>query len=125
MTASAVLLAGSPAALCQHLNDKAVPCQHAADARRKQCLLDAGALADKSLNETYQRILAKLSATEQDSLRQIERMWVDYRDAVCKAESDLYENEADIQLVFAACAEAETRTHEHELLTVYAWRISR
>jgi len=121
-----VLLAAPPAALAQHLTDKDAPCQQAAQgAERKQCFITAGEHADQELNATYKAILEKLVEDDQESLRKAERLWIQYRDASCKAESDLYEHEADLQLVYAACIEAETREHTRDLLTIYRSRLEK
>jgi len=123
--AGSLLLLSQPwSAHSQHLTDKGAPCQEAAaPADRKQCFINAGEHADQELNATYKAIIAKLVEDDQASLRKAERLWIQYRDASCKAESDLYEHEADLQLVYAACIEAMTREHTRSLQTIYRTRL--
>lgn len=123
-TGSLMLLGGPRSAPSQHLTAKDAPCQQGTPAPdRKQCFITAGEHADQELNTTYKAIIAKLVEDDQASLRKAERLWVQYRDASCKAESDLYEHEADLQLVYAACIEAMTREHTHSLQTIYRTRL--
>lgn len=110
--------------MSQHLTDKDAPCQQLTlPAERKQCFISAGERADQELNSTYKVIIGKLVEDDQASLRKAERLWLQYRDASCKAESDLYEHEADLQLVYAACIEAMTREHTRTLQTIYRSRL--
>lgn len=108
----------------QHLTAPDAPCRNGgSEADRKKCFIEAGERADQALNETYKKILARLSSSEEESLRKAERLWIQFRDASCLAESSLYETKMDIQTVFAACIEAETRERTRDLLAVYRGRL--
>jgi uncharacterized protein YecT (DUF1311 family) len=56
------------------------------------CLVKVQNSVDSRLNETYQSALKQLGDSTENvsSLKDAERKWLAYRDATCKAESDLF-----------------------------------
>src|ERR1700731_1387838 len=77
--------------LAQHMNEKDSPCADVVvTVDLVNCLAKARDAADAQLNALYKRIQATLDATEVQQLATAERLWIQYRDANCIAERDLY-----------------------------------
>jgi uncharacterized protein YecT (DUF1311 family) len=110
----------------QHMNAVGAPCREpASGAETTQCFSHAYASADKELNLVYGRIHGKLAPTEVNQLQAAQRLWIQYRDANCSAERDIYLGESAMYMVYKACLEADTRQRIKELNTTYDWVPSR
>ncbi|MFJ4154805.1 lysozyme inhibitor LprI family protein [Pseudomonas sp. NPDC089752] len=48
------------------------------------CIQAETKLQDAQLNRVYKQLMAKLEATPQKSLRDVQRQWIAYRDSNCK-----------------------------------------
>ncbi|NPT44624.1 DUF1311 domain-containing protein [Paraburkholderia sp. 1N] len=79
------ILAMSFLILSIHAHAETIDCKNASDqASLNQCAdLDYQA-ADKKLNETYSKLLKKVSPQGKPRLQKAERAWVTYRDAQCE-----------------------------------------
>jgi uncharacterized protein YecT (DUF1311 family) len=120
------LFAVSKGANAQHMNDAGAPCSDkVVTVEVYNCFQLAATSADKRINQTYNKILAKLSPNEQNALRDAERLWVQFRDATCAAERGLYDGGTAARVAFVACIEEETRLREIDLLTMYEWRLDK
>jgi uncharacterized protein YecT (DUF1311 family) len=119
-----VLLLLSSAAYAQHVSSSDAACRAAGGEREiMACFGTAVATADRKLNEVYGEIIKSLSPEDQASLRSAERLWVQFRDATCKAEGDLYA-QADISsIAFESCVEFETQARSSDLLRIYGKRL--
>ena len=62
-----------------------------------------------------------LTADERQQLLTAQRLWLQVRDATCKAESDLYKGGDAESPAYAACLEEETRLRTADLKTIYGW----
>lgn len=104
------LTAHSGGAVAQSMNASPGPCAHAGSiADTGRCFDSALKTADRDLNKLYGRIQRVLEPEELKELIEAERLWVQYRDAACKAEYDLYGGRSGGPPTRVACLEAETR----------------
>src|ERR1700761_1537263 len=75
----------------QHMNARDAPCQGiGVTIALDNCFNKAYRTADRELNQFYQQIRQVLKPEEQQQLLEAQRLWIQFRDATCKAESDLY-----------------------------------
>jgi uncharacterized protein YecT (DUF1311 family) len=110
----------------QHMNAAGAPCQQpASNAETTQCFLSAAKHADEELNRTYVQIRKILGSDDLRKLEDAERLWIQYRDATCIAERDLYGNGTGAYPAYAACLEAETRFRVNDLNATYGWRVEK
>jgi uncharacterized protein YecT (DUF1311 family) len=124
-----ILLAGicsCSIAQSQHLNAPGAPCQKTGGvtAALDNCFARTYKAADDQLNELYKQIRQVLTPDEQQQLLLTHRLWLQLRDATCKAESDLYKGGDAESPAFAACLEEETRQRTVDLKTIYGWVIA-
>jgi uncharacterized protein YecT (DUF1311 family) len=104
----------------QHLNEKDSPCAGVVvTAYLSRRLLAARDSADEKLNIAYKRIRDKLDAVDAQRLVAAERLWMQFRDANCSAERDLYAGGTASTPVYLACLEAMTRARTRELEVMY------
>ena len=81
------------------------------------CATQQEALAEKQLNTTYQLALKAGDAPTQEELRQVQRLWLTYREAECKAEGEGY---STLRVAMeATCVEAHDRDRTTELKDLY------
>jgi uncharacterized protein YecT (DUF1311 family) len=107
----------------QHMNAADAPCQSAGSgADTTRCFFDAYKKADEDLNRVYSKLPKVLAPEEIEKMRVAQRLWVQFRDANCAAEKDLYAGGSAAYMVWAACMEADTRQRTVELKTMYGWR---
>ncbi len=108
----------------QHMNEKDSPCADVAvTAYLVNCLAKAKDSADAHLNALYKRVQSKLGDAELRQLDTARRLWIQYRDANCVAERDLYGGGTAAGPAFLACLEAMTRARIRELRITYAVRL--
>jgi uncharacterized protein YecT (DUF1311 family) len=108
----------------QHMNEKDSPCVDIAiTADLTNCLSTASDKADAKLNSVYQEVRKNLEGEELDRLVKTQRLWIQYRDANCAAEQNLYEGGSAKYAVHFACLEAMTRARTRELQITYAVRL--
>src|ERR1035441_656627 len=75
----------------QHMNAPDSPCKApASNAEMTACFISASKTADERLNKICNRIREVLSADEQRDLQAAQRLWLEFRDANCSAERNLY-----------------------------------
>jgi uncharacterized protein YecT (DUF1311 family) len=108
----------------QHMNEKDSPCANVVvTAELTKCLSDARDRADAKLNSVYKQIRGRLEGADAASLTKTQRLWIQYRDANCSAERDLYEGGTAKYAVYFACLESLTRGRTRELQVTYAVRL--
>jgi uncharacterized protein YecT (DUF1311 family) len=118
-----MLLVACPAR-AQHVSADDGRCRAAGGEREiMACFGAAVGAADRKLNEVYGQIMRSLSADDQASLRSAERLWIQFRDATCKAEGDLYADADISSIAFESCVEVETQARSSDLLRIYAKRL--
>src|SRR3981081_4640433 len=74
-----------------HMNSPGAPCRNVAiTLAMENCFDKAYKANDRRLNELYSRILKVLQPEEMQQLKVAQRLWIQFRDTTCTAESDLY-----------------------------------
>jgi uncharacterized protein YecT (DUF1311 family) len=102
------------------------PCQSAGSgAETTQCFFKASQKADGDLNQIYAQIRTILDPEDFQKLQAAQRLWLQFRDANCIAERDLYTGGSAAPMVYLACMEADTKQRVTELKTMYGWRIEK
>jgi uncharacterized protein YecT (DUF1311 family) len=123
---SMLLAAGLAAvpAKAQHMNEKDSPCADVVQtAELTNCLSDARDKADTKLNAVYKEVRSRLEGADLENLIKTQRLWIQYRDANCSAERDLYEGGTAKYAVYFACLESMTRARTRELQVTYIVRL--
>jgi uncharacterized protein YecT (DUF1311 family) len=89
------------------------------------CFYAASQKADANLNRTYAQIRAALKNRGDDedlhNLLDAQRLWLQFRDASCKAERALYEGGTAQPTAYRACIEELTRKRSEDLNATYDW----
>jgi len=112
--------------LAQHMNAKDAPCEGpSAAVDEAECFGIALKKADTELNAYYRRIDAVETGRDRTNLKIAQKLWIQFRDANCKAEYELYEGGSAGPVVEAACREAMTRHRKQELEEMYGWRLEK
>jgi uncharacterized protein YecT (DUF1311 family) len=120
----AAMLAAKLPARAQHMNEKDSPCADVVvTVDLANCLAKARDAADTQLNAIYKQLRGKLDGADGQQLVAAQRLWIQYRDANCTAERDLYEGGTATQPVYLACLEAMTTARTKELAVTYAVRL--
>ena len=110
----------------QHLNSADAPCRNVTiTVDVANCFSKAAKDADRKLNEIYGKVLSVLQTDDQQKLRASQRLWVQFRDATCTAERDLYEGGTGANPAYLACIEEETRLRTNDLRTIYGWHVEK
>jgi len=123
MLIAAVLAAKVPAR-AQHMNEKDSPCPDAVvTVDLANCLARARDVADTELNGIYKRLRDQLDTADGQRLVAAQRLWIQYRDANCAAERDLYEGGTASHPAYLACLDAMTRARTKELTITYAVKL--
>lgn len=123
MLAVAILAANLPAC-AQHMNEKDSPCANVVvTVELTNCLAKARDTADAQLNAVYKDLRGKLDAADGQRLVATARLWIQYRDANCTAERDLYASGTASSPAYLACLEAMTRERKRELTVTYAVKL--
>jgi uncharacterized protein YecT (DUF1311 family) len=108
------------------MNAKDGPCQTASSgANETSCFVDAYKNSDQELNGLYRRVLTVVNGEELRKLKVAQRLWIEYRDANCSAEYELYSGGSAAPMVKFACLEAVTRHRTEELRVIYGWRLEK
>jgi len=106
------------------MNEKDSPCAAVTvTVDLAECLAKARDAADAQLNSIYKQIREKLDAADGRRLVAAQRLWIQYRDANCTAERDLYDGGTAARPAYLACLEAMTRARTKELRIAYAVRL--
>ena len=117
------ILAISPS-FAQHINEPDSPCASVVvTSDLVACLSKARVSSDSALSSLYQTIRKNLDPTETNQLVKTERLWVQYRDANCAAERDLYGQGTGGPPAYLACLDAMTRERTRELRITYTVRL--
>ena len=110
----------------QSMNAPDSPCQGVVvTSDLVKCLNQALNASDAKLNSAYTQVQRALSAEEAKTLVQAQRYWIQFRDATCKAEYNLYGGGTGGPPTRLACLEAETRAREASLQRSFGWRVQK
>jgi uncharacterized protein YecT (DUF1311 family) len=108
----------------QHMNAKNAPCRvPSSGAEETVCFANALQKADTELNRMYQRVETVVDGENLAKLRTAQRLWIQFRDANCDAEHELYYGGSAAPMVKFACLEAMTRHRTEELEIMYGGRL--
>ncbi len=108
----------------QHMNAKDSPCStSAATSDLYGCFDNAMQKQDAALNAYYRRVKSVVKDDELTKLERAQRLWIQFRDANCDAEYELYGSGTAGPVVKQACLEAMTRYRVAELKDMYEWRL--
>ena len=109
----------------QHMNSPNAPCRNVAvTIAIENCFDKAYRAADNDLNQRYSQIEKVLQPDDLERLKAAQRLWLQFRDATCNAESDLYKGGTASTPAYSACREELTRQRAAELKTIYGWVIT-
>jgi uncharacterized protein YecT (DUF1311 family) len=112
-------------ARAQHMNSAGAPCRNVAvTLAMENCFDKAYKAADSGLNQTYSQISKVLQPDELEQLKVAQRLWIQFRDATCTAESNLYNGGTASAPAYSACLEELTRQRTADLKTIYGWVIA-
>lgn len=106
------------------MNERNSPCADVVQtAALTSCFADAKDKADTELNAVYKQVHKQLEGSDAANLVKTQRLWLQYRDANCSAERDLYEGGTAKYAVYYACLDSLTRARTRELQITYAVRL--
>jgi uncharacterized protein YecT (DUF1311 family) len=112
-------------ARAQHMNSASAPCRNVAVTQAMEnCFDKAYRAADSGLNQMYGQISKVLQPDDLQRLKVAQRLWIQFRDATCTAESDLYIGGTASAPAYSACLEELTRQRVTDLKTTYGWVIT-
>jgi uncharacterized protein YecT (DUF1311 family) len=121
----AVFICYNSIARAQHMNSAGAPCRNVAvTIAMENCFDKAYKAADSELNQMYSQIWKVLQPDDLQRLKAAQRLWIQFRDATCTAESDLYNGGTASAPAYSACLEEETRQRTADLKTIYGWVIA-
>jgi len=124
LTLIVAAFAANVPALAQHMNEKDSPCADVVvTVELANCLAKARDAADAKLNAAYKQLRSRLDAADGQRLIVAQRLWIQYRDANCTAERDLYDGGTAASPAYLACLEAMTRARTKELAVTYAVKL--
>ena len=116
----AVFLCCGSIARAQHMNSASAPCRNVAvTVAMENCFDKAYKAADSGLNQTYSQISKVLQPDDLQRLKVAQRLWIQFRDATCTAESNLYNGGTASAPAYSACLEELTRQRTGDLKTIY------
>ena len=109
----------------QHMNSASAPCRNVAvTLAMENCFDKAYRAADSELNQMYSQISKVLQPDDLQRLKVAQRLWIQFRDATCTAESNLYNGGTASAPAYSACLEELTRQRTADLKTIYGWVIA-
>jgi uncharacterized protein YecT (DUF1311 family) len=112
-------------ARAQHMNSAGAPCRNVAvTVAMENCFDKAYKAADSGLNQMYSQISKVLQPDDLQRLKVVQRLWIEFRDATCMAESDLYNGGTASAPAYSACLEELARQRTADLKTIYGWVIA-
>ena len=108
------------------MNAAGAPCQKTSGVTiaLDNCFARTYKAADDQLNQLYKQIRQVLKPDQQQQPLAAQRLWLQLRDATCKAESDLYKGGDAESPAYSACLEEETRQRTADLKTSYGWVVA-
>jgi len=108
----------------QHMNEPNSPCAGIViTSDLTSCLSKAREKTDAQLNAQYTSLHKRLDPADRQRLTAAERSWVQYRDANCSAEQELYAEGTARYPAYYGCLEAMTRARIKELKITYAVKL--
>jgi|HubBroStandDraft_6_1064221.scaffolds.fasta_scaffold139600_4 uncharacterized protein YecT (DUF1311 family) len=84
-----------------------------------QCLSGELKKADAELNRTYEQTLKRVKASDADLLKKAQRAWMEYREAHCQAEFELWDGGTGGQIALPQCKLTLTKRRITEIQETY------
>jgi uncharacterized protein YecT (DUF1311 family) len=107
------------------MNSAGAPCRNVlVTIAMENCFDTAHKAADGGLNQVYSQISKVLQPDDFERLKVAQRLWIQFRDATCTAESNLYKGGTASAPAYSACLEELTRERTADLKTIYGWVIA-
>lgn len=127
-TVIALLFLGASAQItalhAQHMNEPDSPCAGVViTTDLTSCLSKAKEKANAQLDALYTNLRNRLDPPDKQRLTAAERLWIQYRDANCSAEQELYGEGTGRYPAYYGCLEAMTRARIKELKITYAVKL--
>ena len=121
----AISICSGAIAGAQHMNSASAPCRNAVvTVAIENCFDKAYKVADGELNQSYSQISKVLQPDDLQRLQVAQRLWIQFRNATCTAESNLYNGGTASAPAYSACLEELTRQRVADLTTIYGWVIA-
>jgi uncharacterized protein YecT (DUF1311 family) len=121
----ATFICSATIARAQHMNSASAPCRDVVvTVAMENCFAKAYKAADGELNQSYGQISKVLRPEDLQRLKVAQRLWIQFRDATCTAESNLYNGGTAAAPAYSACLEELTRQRTEDLKTIYGWVIA-
>src|SRR5580704_16912734 len=121
----ATFICSGTIARAQHMNSASAPCRNVVvTIAMENCFDKAYKAADGGLNQRYSQISKVLQPDDLQRLKVAQRLWIQFRDATCTAESNLYMGGTASAPAYSACREELTRQRATDLKTIYGWVIA-
>jgi uncharacterized protein YecT (DUF1311 family) len=121
----AILICCDSNAKAQHMNSADAPCRNVSiTVAMENCFDQAYKAADSKLNQKYSQISKVLQSDDLERLKVAQRLWIQFRDATCTAESHLYNGGTASAPAYSACLEEVTRLRTVDLETIYGWVVT-
>lgn len=126
LVALVINLTGGGAAYAASTASKSAACwKQGATVAIANCFAASGKEADADLNRLYGEIMTVLGPSDKQGLQKAERLWVDYREASCSAEKNLWDGGTGGNPAYLACVDDETRHRLDYLQETYRLRLQR
>jgi uncharacterized protein YecT (DUF1311 family) len=107
-------------------NAKNDPCgDGTTTAAQTACYSAALKKSDGDLNQLYQRIQTLIHGNELVKLKAAQRLWIQFRDANCAAEEELYSGGSAAPMAKVSCLDAMTKQRTEELKSMYDDRLNK
>ncbi|MGB8536808.1 MAG: lysozyme inhibitor LprI family protein [Acidobacteriaceae bacterium] len=107
------------------MNSASAPCRNVVvTVAMENCFDKAYKSADSGLNLMYTRISKVLQPDDLQRLKVAQRLWIQFRDATCTAESNLYNGGTASAPAYSAYLDELTRLRTADLKTIYGWVIA-
>jgi len=121
----ATFICSGTIARAQHMNSASAPCRNiVVTIAMENCFDKAYKAADARLNQRYSQISKVLQPDDLQRLKVAQRLWIQFRDTTCMAESHLYSGGTAAAPAYSACLEELTRQRTTDLDTIYGWVIA-
>lgn len=91
------------------------PCEGETQLEMNLCAAENYKKADAELNKTWKLLIANLLDEEVEELREVQRLWLRFRDAHCDYEAARYEGGSIQPLIRYTCLQTLTETRTEQL----------
>ena len=94
---------------------QAADCANGSQMDLNICAGQSYQVADKALNDTYQLLLTKIDASQQEKLREAQRLWISFRDKECTFETSATEGGSIHSMMYTNCIQHLTEDRTKQL----------